>query len=176
MRSILEMVFASGARCGMAFGALVLAGACPGELAVAATDVASSSDLPAAVASVYERRCTAESWVDGKRKMDGSTTSTFRDGTSVYLLVCGDAAATVPFTVIVMSASGNAAEANFHWMLKGRDVGEGAMGNAGFGHAPGTVVSYSHSSASCNPEYTHRWTGKAFELVRLNRSGCQRDE
>jgi hypothetical protein len=178
MRTILEKspVCRSGLVVGMAIAALIVSSTFGGNAVEAATDIAAPGDLPAAVSSVYERLCTADSWVDGRRKLDGSTTSTFADGTRVYLMVCGDAAATVPFAVIVMSASGDAAEAKFRWMLKGRDVGEGAMGNAAFGSASGTVVSYSHSSASCNPEYAHRWTGEVFELVRLNRSGCQRDE
>ena len=150
---------------------LVLAATC-----ASATNITTPGELPPGVAKVYEHVCTVDDWIGGKRNLGGSTTSTFADGTRVYLLVCGDAASVLPFAVIVTSSSGQASEAVFHWRIRGKDIGDAGISNARFGAAPGTVMSSSHASASCEPAYVHHWSGTAFELVHLNRSGCRKDE
>lgn len=141
-----------------------------------AANITGASELPPGVAKLYEHACAVDDWIGGKRNLDGSSNSTFADGTRVYLLVCGDAASVLPFEVIVTSPSGRASEAVFHWRIKGKDIGDAGISNAHFGAAPGTVMSSSHASASCEPAYVHHWSGAAFELVHLNRSGCRKDE
>ena len=90
----------------------------------------------------------------------------------MFLLVCGDAATTMPFTAIALRSSGSASEVRIAWTLKGRDH-TASFGNARFGSRRDTVVSTSHSSATCTPGYTHRWDGAGLELVAYDGAGCE---
>ena len=144
--------------------------------AAQAAAVNAINDLPLSVKAVYETLCHDDYWIDNKRKMEGSASATFADGTAVFLLVCGDAALSVPYSVILMAPSGDAREAPISWKLKGKDLGEGSLGNARFGPQTGTIVSSGHISATCEPSYTHRWDGRAFQLVALDKGGCRRGE
>jgi hypothetical protein len=133
-------------------------------------------DMPPPVAALYRSLCPPESWISGQVSVDGSSQATFSDGTRVFLLVCGDAASVVPYVVIVVPPSGTPQEATFHWRLNGRRISDAGISNAQIGIAPDTIESSSHASATCEPSYVHRWTGASFELVRVDRRGCRRDE
>ena len=143
----------------------------------AAQAIRTLNDLPKPVADVFATACAADNWISGKRELAGSSTSTFEDGTKAYLLVCGDAASTVPFTAIVLSTAGVAREAKLNWRLGRKSLENAGLSNARFG-APGTgtIVSRTHESATCEPTYTHAWDGKAFQLKRVNRRGCRTGE
>lgn len=144
--------------------------------AAADTAVTTIGDLPLSVKAEYEKLCQPDYWISNRRVLDGSTSDKFADGTSVFLMVCGDAASTTPYTVIVMAPDGEARQPKFNWVLRGKDVGESEVGNAHFGRQPGTIVSSGHVSAECNPTYTHVWDGTAFQLIALNRKGCRKGE
>lgn len=139
-------------------------------------DIKAAAELPASVQRVYDGSCPPSIWISGERDMAGSASQAQADGGTIFLLRCGDAASSTPFSVIVLKRSGEASEAAIGWTLRGKPVGEGGMGNARFGPEPGTVVSSAHFSASCEPRFTHRWDGRTFQLIRRDTKGCRPGE
>jgi hypothetical protein len=157
---------------------LLLAGAflLASQAHAAKTPIASVEALPAPVRTLYETLCAPDYWAGGQRVLDGSTADSIGGGSAAYLVVCGDAASSTPYSVIVTTPDGAASEAKFNWVLQGNAVDKSGLGNAAFGRAPGTIVTHAHVSATCETAYTHRWDGAAFQLVDLDRRGCKRGE
>ena len=144
-------------------------------LALEGNALSSMEALPPSVKSVYETLCPPDYWVANKRELSGSTFDSFPD-IDVYLMVCGSAASSMPYVVILNSRSGIAKEAQIDWTLNGRDYRQDGLENVRFGFELATLESSFHVSASCEPTYKHRWNGAAFQLIAVSRKGCKKSE
>src|SRR3569623_573062 len=94
---------------GAVVGALVLLK--PAFALAIGAPVSSLGALPPPVRTVFERLCPADNWVTNQRDLNGSRTDSMPDANQLYLLVCGSAASSVPYVLLMLSPAGMAREA-----------------------------------------------------------------